>query len=286
MTVDGRPMKPLTKEVDYVGDASAGPLASSVELVMEPERVECDVVPGGRRTAYITLRNPTDEAVSVALGVAQVEALQGVMLGKTKGDDFGAHAWTTVNPAQSTLAKNGQRKVAVQFAFPRKGLDKAAYYAVLNLTATHADGQPAGTMKSLIIAANKKVAVEPPPRMYGQALSLTQAEKNQYTVSATFANVGGVYLDPSCKGVLMDATGMSAVKQFGMTRELAGLVLPLGTPRWNGSLDFSGVAPGGYTLKVSCEYGAKPGTESFPVKVPDGDGGQKVVEVIGETKME
>jgi hypothetical protein len=282
-TVDGRPFKELVEEMDYVGDPNAVPLASDVDLVMEPARVECDVVPGGRRTAYLTLRNPTDEPVNVALDAVQVEALKGVMLGETKGDAFSAHAWITVNPAKFTLTKNGQRKVAVQFAFPREGLDKAAYYATLNLAATHPDGKPAGTMQSLILAANKKVTVE--PRMYGQALALTQAEKNQYTVSATFANVGGVYLDPSCKGTLMAATGLAAVKSFEMKREPAGLVLPLGTPRWNGTLDFSGVEPGGYTLKVSCEYGAKSGIASFPVKVTDVEG-QKQVEVIGETKME
>lgn len=279
MIVDGRRMKPLTKEVDYVGDPNAGPLASSINLVMEPQRVECEAVSGARRRAYVTLRNPTDEAVNVTLGVKQVQALQGVMLGETRGDDFSAHAWVSITPPQFTLAKNGKRKVAVQFAFPREGLDKAAYYAILNLTAKHLDGQPAGKMKSLILATNKKVPVK--PRMYGQALSLTQTEKNEYSVSATFANVGGVYLEPTCKGTLMDAAGLSAVKTFGMKRDPANLVLPLGTPKWNGSLDFSDVKPGGYTVKVACEYiGGKPGTESFPVKVSDKDG-QKQVEIIG-----
>ncbi len=282
MSLDGRPMKPVVREIDFVGDPSAAPLASTVELAIEPQRIESDVIPGGRRAVYVTLRNPTDESLNITCDVAQPVDLEGIILGEVRGTDYSAHKWTSVTPTQFSLKGRSERKISVQFVFPKDGLTKAAYYATLNLLATHTDGQPAGLLKSLIVATNKKVP--PMPRMYGQTLTITQANGNEYTVSAVYANVGGVYLDPTCQGNLLSGNALSSVKDFSMARN-PGPVLPLGTPRFYGTLDFSGVAPGGYMLRVICGYAGGQGIETVPIKVTDVEG-QKQVEVIGETTME
>lgn len=280
--MEGRPNRPLTREVDFIGDPTVSSVAADVKLSLEPANLECNVVPGSRRTVYVTLRNPSDENLMITGSAEQPQVLKGVMLGEIKGDDYSANSWAHFNPTTFPLYKNSERKIAVQLTFPREDLDKAAYYADLKLAATYADGQSAGIVKSLIIAKNTKAVTA--PRMYGQGLSVVQSGSNQYNVNAVFANVGNIYLDPDCRGVLLATNMMSIIKPFEMKRD-PGLVLPLGTPTFTGTLDATDVSPGTYVLKVECGPGSKPGTESFPVKVTEKDG-IKSMEVIGELTRE
>ena len=281
MHVGGRRYKPITKEIDFIGDPTVGAVPVDVAISVDPPQLEIQGVPGARRSAYLTLENPTETPVEVRCSVSQPEALSGVMMGDTTGDDFSCHTWTAINPPLFMLRSGGKRKVAVQVTYPKPGNKKPYSYANFNIAATYPDGQTAGSVKGLIIAQNKMV--EATSRMHGMGLALARLEGEQYTLTATIGNTGDTHLAPSKpRGNVLEIEGISqravSVIEFSEERDM---LLPLGIGRFSGTIDFSTVKTGAYVISVVTEHngGETEQTILIEVKVDENEG--KVVDVVG-----
>jgi len=267
LSVNGRPLRKFSKIIDYQGDPSVTTVASEVRLNIDPARLEMVIPAGARRSAYVTLQNPSDEALTMKCSVSQPKELQGVAMGNILGDYFSCDKWASASPPSFTLRPGGERKFAVQVAFPKDGTDRPAYYATLRLEAFYPDSQYAGSIEALVVAKNQKMAGS--PRLNGSGMSLARDKEDKYSLVASFSNVGDIYLDPSCKGTVTDAAGLNLVQSFDLTRE-PGLVLPLGTPRFSGEIDFAAVKPGTYVIKAVASYADTTEAQKLKVKVTRG----------------
>ena len=284
LTVDGRRERPLEKEIAFVGDPTAGAeLVGEVDLALEPGRVEVEGIPGARRSAFVTLRNPSEESLRVACIVEQPEALKGVAMGETLGDHFSGHEWADISPAQFVMAPRSERRLAVRFEYPAEGLDQGAFYSRLRVLAAYSDGQMAGELGAMLVAKNQRAEAE--PKMVGVRLAVTGRDEGVYSVLATFANVGGVHVDPRAVAQVYSGTAaLAPTRTVPMERgEEAGVVLPLSQPRFTGELDVRNLEPGAYLLRVICTYGSAEGQsvdQQIGFRVTEPAEGKREVELI------
>ena len=104
--VDGRRTKPIEKEIDFIGDKRVSRAAADVALDLKPLEVVVETVPGGVRTATLTVTNASNEAVNVATTVSMPTVLMGVGLPDTglMGEDLNCAPWVEVMPKEFTIA--------------------------------------------------------------------------------------------------------------------------------------------------------------------------------------
>ncbi len=279
MRAGGRRYKPMTKEVDFTGDPTVGEVPVDVSFVLDPSQLEVQGLPGARRSAYLTMENPTDGPLDIVCSVLQPQELQGVAMGEIKGDDFSCNKWTEIKPDRFTFPARAKRKVVVQVAYPKPGGNKPYYYGTFKVAATYPQGQLAGSATGLIIVQDQleKAAA----RMQGMGMLLARAEGDQYSVLATFGNTGDIHLAPKAAGSVVEVAGVAvrAVQTFEFDTE-TGLVLPLGVRRFGGTIDFSKIGPGAYIIKAEAEYNGGKTEQTLAVRVSESKEEGKVVDVI------
>ncbi len=279
MHAGGRRCKPSTKEVDFVGDTTVAEVPADVPFALDPSMLEVQGVPGARRSAYITIENPTDGPLEMVCSVLQVPELQGVSMGDTKGDDYSCNKWTEIKPDHFTFPARAKRKIAVLVAFPKPDGKKPYYYSAFKIAATYPQGQLAGSATGLIIAQDQ--SEKPVGRMQGMGMSLARAEGDQYSVLATFGNTGDMHLAPKLTGIVTEIAGtdLRTVQTFDFDKE-PGLILPLGMRRFTGTVDFSKIAPGAYVLRAEVEHSGGKEHQTLGVRVSESKEEGKVVDVI------
>jgi len=275
--VDGRQMKPLVKEIDFIGDSTVTDVAADTSLILEPSTLSIKAIPGSVRTTVIKVQNPSEEAVNVSVAVEVPVSLRGVSLGKLKGDDLACAEWVEVAPDNFTLRPGGRQNIRIVARLPKNPEMYGNYYAVLVLRAAYADGQSAGASTSLVWLENAKIKAKRAAQL--MKLSLATDERSRYIVQAKFANVGNIHFTPKCKATVAKADGTPLLETAlsGQTE----IMLPLGTGDFSGSLDLSGVQAGEYGLSALMDYGEKVKLASkiLPIRVSDEEG-QKVVTLI------
>ena len=276
ITVDGRSIPPLSKQIDYDGDPSVTTVASDVKLMLDPTRLEIQAVPGASRNTYITVLNPTDEELELSCSIVQPKELINVAAGKVLGDHFSCSKWTNVSPAEFTLRAGAESRIRVQLAYPKYGTEKPCYYSTLSITATYPDGQNAGNAEALILARNQKK--DSTPRLQGMGIYLAREEGDEYAITAVFGNVGDIYLNPFCKGTVTDASEMNVVQKFELSQE-TGLMLPISKRRFNGVIDFGRFKPGVYKINAIAEFAGQSKIQKINVHVTRGPE-YNLVEVI------
>lgn len=277
LAVDGRRMRPLVKEIDFVGDPTVTEAAADTPLILEPSTLSIRAIPGSVRTTVIKVQNPSEEVVNISAGVEVPKSLQGVSLDKLKGEDLTCAEWVEVVPQNFTLRPGGRRIIRVMARLPKNLEMHANYYAALGLRAVYADGQSAGETRSLVCVQNAKMEARPVAQAV--KVSLAAEEGSKYIVRARFANVGNIHFTPRCKATVEKADGTPVLETAlsGQTE----VMLPLGTGDFSGILDFSRVEAGVYRLTALIDYGreAKPVSKILPVRVSVEEG-QKVVTAI------
>ena len=281
LQVGGRLKGRLEREIDFEGDPTISTLAADVPLMLQPPTVSMKAVPASTRSAVLTVQNPSAEAVRVACGLAVPPGLTGVAMGSVTGNDFTCAEWTEVYPASFTLAAGGQRNIRITVKFPHTESPQANYYADLHLKASYPDGQSGGETQAMIWVQNPKAESE----ATGQPISLMIAEEQEdkYAVTAQFGNVGNVHFTPTAAAAL--ATPIGSVVAREELETTAGRVLPLGTPRFSGVIDFADVPPGGYILTATMKYADKETSKKLPIRVEMVEG-RKVVTVIEKMPAE
>ncbi len=277
--VNGRPRPPISTVIDYEGNPAIKRIAMDVPLRIDPAVVTIETIPGARRHAMVSVENSGIQRVNIECSIVQPKTLMGVMAGQVKGDDFSCHEWATIAPHKFSLPPARRRNVRVTVAEPEDSKPLASHYAILNVKASYPAGQSAGAGEALVIVTNKRL--KPTYRVQGMGISLAREEPDKYTVVARFGNVGDTHVDLACAGALTDASGMTSVLSFELNKE-AGLVLPLGTPRFSGAIDFSKTEPGIYVIKATGTFEDKRVSQTLPVRVASGEQG-KAVEVIETT---
>jgi hypothetical protein len=249
VTVDGRRLPPLQKEITFEGDPNVDALAYDTELRLTPGMVQMDVVPGATRTTILRIENPGENAVNVDLGAATPRGLVGVRMGDLVGAELSAERWTTVRPSQFTLRGGASQNVRVVSAVPAEEDLHANYYADLTLAGTYADGQSAGQQSSVIHLVNK--ATLSAPRGIIETVGLAETEPNQFVVQAKFINTGNTHVTPLARVVIATPQGQS-IRSTSLTGD-NGMLLPLGQRVFGGEIDFTGVEPGTYGLRASVD---------------------------------
>jgi len=247
LNVDGRRVASLDREMAFVGDPRAT-LAYDAGLLIQPEMVDMEIVPGAARTAVLQVENPGQDPVKVKAAIGTPRGLIGVQAGDLVGVDLSAELWTVIQPAEFTLRPGGRQSVRVVSRVPRDDLNHPNYYAELVLSGSYADGQSAGEMRSTVHLAYGGAEQKPAGNV--QQISLSEADKpGSFIVDVAFANIGDVHLTPSARVFLLSAQG-AAVRNVALSGDDSSL-LPLHTRTFSGDLDIADIKPGYYTLQAN-----------------------------------
>jgi len=275
--VDGRRIKPLVKEIGFVGDPTVRKVAADTSLILEPSTLSIKAVPGGTRTTAIKIQNPSEEAVNVSVDVELPESLRAVALGELKGEDLSCARWIEVIPDSFTVRPGRHRSIRIVAKLPKSEEIYPNHYATLNFHATYTDGQSAGKNTSLILLENAKIKAKPAAQI--MKASLAAEEGSRYIIRTRCANVGNVHFNPKCNATVTKPDGAPVLESA-----LSGqrhVMLPLEIRDFSGILDFSTVEEGIYRLTVSMDYGEKTGEVSkiLPIQVSLEEG-EKIVAAI------
>ncbi len=283
--VDGRRIRPLEKEIEFVGDPSVTKVAVDTPLILEPPILSVSAVPGANRTAVIRVENASEDPVIIEAAASIPPVLQCVALGDLKGDDLSCAGWVKVMPEKFTLRGAGRQNIGVIIKMPKAESSHPNYYGLLSLRATYPDGQSAGQTTTLICVQNKMAEANAAAQV--MKLTLAADELSKYIVHAKFGNIGNVHYTPKTTAAVTTAIG-ATVTQTALSGE-TGLMLPLETRDFSGVLDFSRVDPGTYILKAVLEYdGGGAVNKEMPISVSVDEDQQRLVEIIkpGEKEPE
>jgi hypothetical protein len=278
--VDGRRVKPLEKEIDFVGDTNAKAATADAALDLEPATLSISSVPGSTRTAVLKVHNASDGPVNIKAVLLIPRVLSSVTFGDLKGEDLSCVEWVKVVPDEFTLHPGGRQNVRIVAKIPKAESMHANYYATIGLVARYIDGRNAGVTMSLLSIRNKKVQAK--PLTQPMKLTLAADEENKYVIVSKFGNVGNVHITPKCTARLTTAEGRAVARI-----SLAGKpepILPLEVRDFSGVLDFSSVPAGAYRLEAILEYttdGEVSGQASSTILIRvTAEGKQKIVEII------
>jgi len=278
--VDGRRVKPLEKEIDFVGDPSAIAAAADAALDLEPAIISISSVPGATRTAVLRVYNASDSPVNIRAGLLIPRVISGVAFGELNGEDLACAEWVKVVPDEFTLHPGRRQNIRIVAKTPRAEAMHANYYATVGLWARYTDGQNAGVTKALISVRNKNVQAK--PALQPMKLTIATEEASEYAIVSRFGNIGNVHITPKCTARLTTAVGRTVVSILLAGKP--GSMLPLEVRDFSGVLDFSKLATGTYRLDAILEYTTADGvtgraSSAIPIRVTV-EGDQRIVEIV------
>lgn len=269
LTVDGRRIPPIEREIAFLGDPNADSLAFDTALILSPAMVAVNIVPGATRTTVLRIENPGADPVRVDLSSSTPPALGGVSMGELMGVDLSAEPWTEIVPSQFTIRPGTRQNVRILSRVPKDGVSHANYYGDLVVKGTYDDGQSAGETRSTIHLSY--AAVPSAPQAIIEQIVLSEGDKpTQFFAQARLTNTGNVHIDPTARLFLLNAQG-GQVRNVEMTAD-EGAVLPLGKKIFGAELDLEGIEPGYYALRAAAKIGSA-----------DDVRGQQIIQISSET---
>jgi len=250
--VDGRQSAGESKELAFKGDPRVrGPGPGGAALDLQQREVVIETQPGQTRSETIFVVNGSDEPVNVDLKVALPDCMRDKVAGNVRGDQFECTQWVTVTPTRFTLESHARTNLRVVSAMPNDATGPN-YYAMIELHATHADGQEGGKTDCRVVIRNRNA--QGSTNIQGLPVRLAELSPGRYAVTAQFGNYGDTHLQPTCWAYLTTAgaTGSGDVaKKVNLSNDVlsqSGLMLPLETRNFTGIMDVSGVPSGKYRL--------------------------------------
>jgi len=276
--VDGRRIRGIQKDLDFVGDTMLKTAVSDVPLDLIPRDISIESLPGATRLSTIKIHNATEETVNVQTAMGLPHILQNAVVSDLNGNDLDATEWITVSPENFTLPGYGQQNLMITANMPSPGVMYPCYYSLLALWVTYPDGQKAGVATANICLENNEVQVD--PRAEPLLLKINHLDKSKYLVVAKYANFGTIHFTP-IKCVAIVATELGEYRQTAaLTSQDTGLMLPLEVRMFSGTMDFGAVAAGEYRLLVGLEYAPDVrAIKQIGIRVSK-EGENKLVEVI------
>jgi hypothetical protein len=277
--VDGRRVKVIEEEIDFVGDPTIAKVASDVALYVEPSEVIIESPPGATRTSLIRVRNESDDTINVRTSLTIPPGLYGVTWGDLLGDELDCSGWVKLMPEKFTLRRGGRMGIRITTNMPNTSNMHACYYGLLSLHATYSDGQNAGVKTAYICAANSQI--EAIPVAQPVRLNFAHMEGSRYLVIASFGNFGNTHFTPRCTAAITNLMGVPMDRgQMLLTSSKTGLMLPIEFRNFSGAFDLSDYLADTYFVTATLEYA--PGqvvTNQIPIRVSI-EGDQRVVELI------
>jgi hypothetical protein len=265
LSVDGRRVAPIEKEIDFKGGPGGDSLAYDTALLLEPGAVHMNIVPGATRTSILRIENPGADPVIVKMSSATPRGLIGVAMGDLLGTSFSAEPWTQIIPSEFTIRPGTKQNVRVMSRIPQDGVNHPHYYADLVMSGAYADGQSAGETRSTVDLSNKAIAAAPDGVVEQVALA-EGSEPDQYFAQVRFTNTGNVHLAPTTRLFLLSAQG-GQLRNVELTGD-EGLLLPLNKRIFSGELSLKGIEPGYYALRALVEIADdKNITSQQPIRV-------------------
>lgn len=247
ISIDKKAQPVKRKEIDFVGDPSISSIATDAPLSIEPARIEIEGINNARRSGYITVNNLGEDLVLISLSFSQPAELKNIAMGEIKGDDFTCHEWLKSMPDSFQLQPGKSRKISIQASLPDL-MVKPYYYSSLKINATYADGQYAGGLNTMVIIKNSKG--EPHSQLEPFGITLNKENEDLYSVIGKYGNKGNIHLQPVVTGSITDMGQIKKYQQFELNSD-QNLILPLGTPKYAGSIDIKKLDPGLYVLTLS-----------------------------------
>jgi len=277
--VDGRRVKVMEKDIDFVGDPAITKVASDVALRVEPSEVTIESPAGATRTSLIRVRNDSDDAVNVRTSLAIPPGLYGVAFGDFFGDELDCSGWVKLMPEKFTLRRGGRMNIRITTSMPKTSNMHACYYGLLSLHATYPDGQNAGVKTAYICAANSQV--EATPVAQPVKIDFARMEGSRYLVVASFGNYGDTHFTPRCTAAITNLMRVDMGKgKILLTSSKSGLMLPFEFRSFSGAFDLSDYPAGRYFVTATLEYA--PGevvNKDLGIRVSI-EGDERVVELI------
>jgi hypothetical protein len=278
--VDGRRVKKIEKEIDYVGDKRITGVGADAPIDLEPLDLTIDGLPGASRTSTIKVINASKEIVNIRTAWGLQSNLRYKTMGDVKGEDLDCTSWIKVTPEQFTLrGEGGVQTLRVDCTMPETATQYPCYYSLLALWASYPDGKDAGVTTTNICVRDKQIDVTPA----AVVLKLTTPQdlgESKYLVGATFGNYGKVHFTPiKIKAGLVMPNGISRVSTFLWGNP--NLMLPFEDRDFSGVLDLSEVPADLYSLAVGMEYA--PGVwadKQMAVRVSI-EGERRIINIVG-----
>jgi len=279
LSVDGRRIAPLEKEIVFEGDPNIDALAYDTALILEPAVIDMSILPGATRTTAIRIQNPGSDPVKVSAASSTPQSLIGVELRNVTGSMLSAAPWTEVVPAEFTIRPGGRQNIRVISRVPKQGVHFPHYYADLTLSGTYADGQSAGETRSMVHLAH--AGAESVVGGAVETMSLAEADDpGQFFAQLRFANLGNTHVTPAVRLFLLNAQG-GQMRNTPLAGE-EGLLLPLAKRTFSGSLDLKNIEPGYYALRGVIDVGDGKrvvGQRVVRVDEPQGEGAAETMAV-------
>lgn len=265
----------LEKEITFAGDPNETAVSADIPLLIDPPEVSVSAVAGSRRTINLTLSNPSTETVQVEGQFLIPPSLRNVTRDTLSGTDFDCSPWLAVDAPSFTLKGGEMRHCRLTVTVPKTpGTLLPEYYADLLLKLSHPDGQAAGSYTIPLCVTNTRMDGE--PKALAGDVSIAQENEGQYTVTTRFTNIGNIAFTPSSGLRLVTPTGRIVLDSMMQSTSANSRMLPLCTPVFTGTLDFSKVPAGDYLVVATMSY-AKNGSVSTSLPVH--------VEIVNEQRI-
>ena len=277
--VDGRRVKVMEKEIDFVGDPTVTKVASDVALRVEPSEVIIESPPGATRTSLIRVRNDSDDTVNVRTSLTIPPGLYGVVVGDFLGDELDCSGWVKLMPEKFPLRRGGRQNIRITTSMPKTPNMHACYYGLLSLHATYSDGQNAGVKTAYICAVNSQE--EAIPVVQPAKIDFAHMEESRYLLVTNFGNIGNTHFTPRCTAAIINRMGVSMGSgKMLLTSVKSGLMLPFEFRIFSGAFDLSDYPAEMYSVTATLEYApGEVATKQMPIRVSI-EGDQRVVEII------
>jgi hypothetical protein len=281
LRVDGRPLPRFERIIDFEGDPEADAVAFDTTLMLEPLELDIEAVPGGARNEMLSVTNPSDQPIDVAIALQTPESLEGVGMGERMGEEFSAADWSEALPSEFTLRPGQSRNVRVMSRMPREGMDLPIYYADIVLAGSYEDGQSAGETTSRLRVRQPEAEAAPGGVFDRMGVSVGE-EPSSYIVQGRFANTGNVDIALRPDVQLINATG-EVVRSWPMGDGEVRL-LPLELRDFGGEIDIGDVAPGDYTLRLLAESnGTRLADRLMQVTIAEEEDGEaRTLDIVNE----
>jgi hypothetical protein len=263
LTLAGRYKGRVERIVDFAGDPNVKSLIEDAALTFTPDNLEIRSTPNAMRSAVVTVTNNGVDVANVRCGLMMPKELDGVTMGTVKGTDLSCTKWATVEPREFTLQPGRRKAVRIILNHPEEETVTPNYYANLLFVATNNEGQGTGDWRVPVWVRNGRLPST--PRAQGVTIEIDELDTNKYTVTAKYANVGNIHLEPTATAGVTTFAG-DGVASTTMTAEKAR-VLPLSMIVFSGEFNLSKVEEGNYTVTVYMKSEAKITTLELPINV-------------------
>ncbi|HYG75125.1 MAG TPA: hypothetical protein VEK08_08990 [Planctomycetota bacterium] len=276
LSVDGRMLSPVEREISFSGDPSATKVAVDTALTLNPSEICIAGIPGATRTTLLSVENSADHPVSIETRAFLPPPMRGMSMGDLTGESLSCAGWIQVLPERFTLGARAKQNVRIIASMPKTETTHAAYYGTVSLQASYLDGQSAGQTTSLVSVRNKHAEVK--PSALAVRMSIAATESGGYAVQARFSNAGNIHVLPSARVTVTSLTGRTEIKTALEGDQ--GQMLPLESRDFSRLMDFEKVPPGSYILKAELGTATEVlASQSLPIVVSVADG-KCIVNVI------